>query len=104
MMHPEASAVNKPKRHVSKNARVEKFRMDDERPGDRFKMLRPGLVVAAVVFLVLWKAAPTIAAKLPVTVNAVTGKFTIIGLALVSLLTGGTYLGVEEILKRYYDD
>lgn len=65
------------------------------------KFLRPGLIVAAIVFVVLLKIAPLVATKLPFSIDSVTGKFTTVGLLIVSFLAGGTFLFADEMLKRY---
>jgi len=66
-----------------------------------FKFILPGLVVAAIVFVVLFKIAPLIATTLPFSVDAVTGKFTTSGLLVVSFLSGGTFLFADEMLKKH---
>lgn len=66
-----------------------------------FKFLRPGLVVAAIVFIVLLKIAPLVANKLPFSIDSVTGKFTAAGLLIVSFLAGGTFLFADEMIKKY---
>lgn len=66
-----------------------------------FKFLRSGLIVAAIVFVVLLKIAPLVATKLPFSIDSVTGKFTTVGLLIVSFLAGGTFLFADEMLKRY---
>lgn len=86
-------------------AAVQKFR----RPGPTknkssridLKALRPALVVAAIVFVVLSRGAPMIASRLPFSVDAITGKFTIAGLIIISMLSGGMYLGINELIKRF---
>lgn len=65
------------------------------------KALRPALVVAAIVFVVLSRGAPMIATQLPFSVDAITGKFTISGLVIISMLSGGMYLGINELIKRF---
>lgn len=65
------------------------------------KALRPALVVAAIVFVVLSRGAPMIATRLPFSVDAITGKFTISGLVIISMLSGGMYLGINELIKRF---
>ena len=68
------------------------------------KALRPALVVAAIVFVVLSRGAPMIATRLPFSVDAITGKFTISGLVIISMLSGGMYLGINELIKRFVTD
>lgn len=68
------------------------------------RALRPALVVAAIVFVVLSRGAPMIAARLPFSVDAITGKFTISGLVIISMLSGGMYLGINELIKRFVSD
>lgn len=68
------------------------------------RALRPALVVAAIVFVVLSRGAPMIATRLPFSVDAVTGKFTVSGLVIVSMLSGGMYLGINELIKRFVSD
>lgn len=68
------------------------------------RALRPAFVVAAIVFVVLSRGAPMIAARLPFSVDAITGKFTISGLVVVSMLSGGMYLGINELIKRFVSD
>ncbi len=63
------------------------------------KFLRPALVVAAVVFVMLRNVAPQIAKRLPMSVD-LNGKFTIPGLLIISLLSGGLYLGLTELVTR----
>lgn len=65
------------------------------------KALRPALVVAGIVFVVLSRGAPMIATRLPFSVDAITGKFTIAGLVIISMLSGGMYLGINELIKRF---
>ena len=64
------------------------------------KFLRPALVVAAIVFVVLRNIAPQIAKSVPAAVDAATGKFTIPGLLVIALLSGGMFLGVTEMVNR----
>jgi hypothetical protein len=66
-----------------------------------FKFLRPGLIVAVIVFVVLLKIAPLVANKLPFSIDSVTGKFTTAGLLIVSFLAGGTFLFADEMIKKY---
>jgi len=68
------------------------------------RKLRPALVVATIVFLVLSRGAPMIATRLPFSVDAITGKFTMAGLLIISMLSGGMYLGINELIKRYISD
>jgi hypothetical protein len=68
------------------------------------RALRPALVVAAIVFVVLSRGAPMIATRLPFSVDAITGKFTISGLIIISMLSGGMYLGINELIKRFVSD
>lgn len=63
--------------------------------------LKPAILVAAIVFALLSWGAPMVAKKLDWTVDVVTGKFTSSGLVVISMLTGGIYLGVSELMKRY---
>jgi hypothetical protein len=70
----------------------------------RFAFLRPALIVAVIVFFVLRQGAPQIARLVPLSVDVVTGKFTVAGLAIVSLLSGGAYLGLTELSSRFIDE
>jgi len=93
-------------RHQPKKQQPSRESFDDDEPSSlkkRFnlKFLRPGLIVAAIVFLVLLKIAPMIATKLPFSIDSVTGKFTTAGLLIVSFLAGGTFLFVDETVKKY---
>ena len=65
------------------------------------KSLRPAFLVAAIVFLVLSRGAPLIAAHVPFSIDAVTGKFTVAGLAFVSILSGGAFLGLIDLVDRF---
>lgn len=91
---------------VAQRARRKKPSSDDNEDEPKSKkfdlrFLRPGLIVAAIVFLVLFKIAPLIAVKLPFSIDSVTGKFTTVGLFIVSFLAGGTFLFADEMLKKY---
>lgn len=63
--------------------------------------IKPAILVAAIVFALLSWGAPVIAKRLTWTVDAMTGKFTSSGLIIISLLTGGIYLGISEIIRNY---
>lgn len=71
------------------------------RRGLDLKFLRPALVVAAIVFVMLRNIAPQIAKRVAMSVDEATGKFTVIGLLMISALSGGMYLGLTEILARF---
>ena len=86
---PPAVVVRRPLAGKKKSSRID------------LKALRPALVVAAIVFVVLSRGAPMIATRLPFSVDAITGKFTISGLVIISMLSGGMYLGINELIKRF---
>jgi hypothetical protein len=65
----------------------------------RFAFLRPAFIVAFVVFIILRFGAPEIARVVPMAVDQ-NGKFTIAGLTMVSLLAGGAYLGITDLLMK----
>ncbi len=93
---PEYSQQRRARRHV----------IDDiPEKNERFtlKSVLPGLAVAGIVFMVLFKIAPMIATSLPFSVDSVTGKFTTTGLLLVSFLAGGSFLFVDEMVLKKYD-
>jgi hypothetical protein len=58
--------------------------------------IKPAILVAAIVFALLSWGAPVVAKQLTWTVDAMTGKFTSSGLIVISLLTGGIYLGYQK--------
>jgi hypothetical protein len=62
--------------------------------------VRPAIIVAIIVFLMLSFVAPKIAKHLPSTVDAY-GKFTMFGLVLISGTSGGAFLGISELAERF---
>ena len=63
--------------------------------------IKPAILVTAIVFALLSWGAPMIARRITWTVDSITGKFTPSGLIVMSLLTGGIFLGVTEIIRNY---
>jgi hypothetical protein len=63
--------------------------------------IKPAILVAAIVFALLSWGAPIVAKQLTWTVDAMTGKFTSSGLIVISLITGGCYLGISEIIRKF---
>ena len=70
-------------------------------PAMDINKIKPAILVAAIVFALLSWGAPVVAKQLTWTVDAVTGKFTSSGLIVISLLTGGIYLGISEIIRNF---
>ena len=70
-------------------------------PSMDLNKIKPAILVAGIVFALLSWGAPVVAKKLTWTVDAITGKFTSSGLIIISLLTGGIYLGISEIIRNY---
>jgi hypothetical protein len=62
--------------------------------------LKPSILVAAIVFALLSWGAPVVAKRLTWTVDPITGKFTTSGLVVISILTGGIFLGITEIIRK----
>jgi hypothetical protein len=63
--------------------------------------IKSAILVAAIVFALISYVAPLMAKNIPWAVNIETGKFTSYGLVTISLLTGGLYLGVSELINRF---
>jgi len=63
--------------------------------------IKPAILVVIIVFALLSWGAPMIARKITWTVDSVTGKFTPAGLIVLSALTGGIFLGVTEIIRKF---
>ncbi|AGE54617.1 hypothetical protein PBCVKS1B_397L [Paramecium bursaria Chlorella virus KS1B] len=63
--------------------------------------VKPAILVAVIVFALLSWGAPMIARRVTWTVDSITGKFTPSGLIVLSILTGGIFLGVTEIVRNY---
>jgi hypothetical protein len=63
--------------------------------------IKPAILVAAIVFALLSWGAPMLARRITWTVDSITGKFTPYGLIVLSVLTGGIFLGVTEIVRNY---
>ena len=70
-------------------------------PAMDLNKIKPAILVAAIVFALLSWGAPIVAKQLTWTVDAMTGKFTSSGLIVISLLTGGIYLGISEIIRNF---
>ena len=70
-------------------------------PAMDLNKIKPAILVAAIVFALLSWGAPIVAKQLTWTVDAMTGKFTSSGLIVISLLTGGIYLGIAEIIRNF---
>jgi len=70
-------------------------------PAMDLNKIKPAILVAAIVFALLSWGAPVVAKQLTWTVDAITGKFTSSGLIVISLLTGGIYLGISEIIRKF---
>ena len=70
-------------------------------PAMDLNKIKPAILVAAIVFALLSWGAPVVAKQLTWTVDAMTGKFTSSGLIIISLLTGGIYLGISEIIRKF---
>jgi len=70
-------------------------------PAMDLNKIKPAILVAAIVFALLSWGAPVVAKQLTWTVDAMTGKFTSSGLIVISLLTGGFYLGISEIIRKF---
>jgi len=70
-------------------------------PAMDLNKIKPAILVAAIVFALLSWGAPVVAKQLTWTVDAMTGKFTSSGLIIISLLTGGIYLGISEIIRNF---
>ena len=70
-------------------------------PAMDLNKIKPAILVAAIVFALLSWGAPIVAKQLTWTVDAMTGKFTSSGLIIISLLTGGIYLGISEIIRNF---
>lgn len=83
----------KKRRHVEP-PKVNKFPIFD------IEKIKPAILVAAIVFALLSWGAPVVAKRLEWTVDAITGKFTSSGLVVISLLTGGIFLGATEIIRN----
>lgn len=75
--------------------------LGDKIPAMDLNKIKPAILVAAIVFALLSWGAPVIARQLTWTVDAITGKFTSSGLIVISLLTGGIYLGIAEIIRNF---
>ena len=88
---PEAAAPPP----VSENTTASKI------PSLDLNKIKPAILVTAIVFALLSWGAPVVAKQLSWTVDAVTGKFTSSGLVIISLLTGGIYLGISEIIRNF---
>ena len=80
---------------VSENTTASKI------PSLDLNKIKPAILVTAIVFALLSWGAPVVAKQLSWTVDAVTGKFTSSGLVIISLLTGGIYLGISEIIRNF---
>ena len=63
--------------------------------------IKPALLVTVIVFFLLSYGAPMLARRLAWTVDVLTGKFTSSGLILLSLITGGVFLGITELIRNY---
>ncbi|AGE56331.1 hypothetical protein PBCVNEJV1_524L [Paramecium bursaria Chlorella virus NE-JV-1] len=63
--------------------------------------IKNAVLVSAIVFMLISYVAPLLAKNLQWTVNAETGKFTAYGLIVISVLTGGIWLGITEIINRF---
>jgi len=63
--------------------------------------VKPAILVAAIVFALLSYGAPLIARRLEWSVDSVTGKFTSAGLVTLSILTGGIFLGISELIRNF---
>ncbi len=98
---PRAQQRRAPRRRVTFDDDVVEIPEKSER--FTLKSMLPGLAVAAIVFVVLFKIAPMIATSFPFSVDSVTGKFTTTGLLLVSFLAGGSFLFVDEMVLKKYD-
>jgi len=70
-------------------------------PAMDLNKIKPAILVASIVFALLSWGAPAIAKRLAWTVDAMTGKFTPSGLIVISVLTGGIYLGISEIIRKF---
>ena len=70
-------------------------------PAMDLNKIKPAILVAAIVFALLSWGAPIVAKQLTWTVDAMTGTFTSSGLIVISLLTGGIYLGIAEIIRNF---
>jgi len=70
-------------------------------PSFDIEKLKPAILVAAIVFALLSWGAPVVAKRLEWTVDAITGKFTSSGLVVISILTGGIFLGATEIIRNF---
>ena len=70
-------------------------------PAMDLNKIKPAILVAAIVFALLSWGAPVVAKQLTWTVDVMTGKFTSSGLIVISLLTGGIYLGISEIIRNF---
>ena len=70
---------------------------------DKFDMnkIKPAILVSVIVFALLSWGAPVIAKRLAWTVDAISGKFTHSGLVVISVLTGGVFLGISEIIRNF---
>ena len=101
---PDAMFFNPPpapKRRQKKS--VVEADEDARKPLSRFDMekLKPSILVAAIVFALLSWGAPVVAKRLTWTVDPITGKFTTSGLVVISILTGGIFLGTTEIIRKF---
>lgn len=63
--------------------------------------IKPAILVAAIVFALLSYGAPLLARRLEWSVDSVTGKFTSAGLVTLSILTGGIFLGISELIRNF---
>jgi len=63
--------------------------------------VKPAILVAAIVFALLSYGAPLLARRLEWSVDSVTGKFTSAGLVTLSILTGGIFLGISELIRNF---
>jgi hypothetical protein len=63
--------------------------------------IKPALLVVVVVFVLLTWGVPVIARRLDWSVDPISGKFTTYGLLLISVLTGGSFLGLSELMNKF---
>lgn len=63
--------------------------------------LKSAVLVSAIVFILISYVAPLLAKSMQWTVNYETGKFTAAGLLVISVLTGGLYLGFVSIIDKF---
>jgi len=90
-LHPPPPMVQQPNGNV----------LGGKIPAMDLNKIKPAILVAAIVFALLSWGAPVVAKQLTWTVDAMTGKFTSSGLIIISLLTGGIYLGISEIIRNF---